>query len=129
MMVGMDIDLADFTTPQQQALFDLLVLAMYADGHLTTFEDEHLQQLLIAMGHTEEAARQQVFDAVVTRMRPCIQSIQKARAETIALAEQFTTRSQHKQVYAAVEAIITSDNHVTSWEAALLSELRSRFRL
>jgi hypothetical protein len=37
----MDIDLTGFSASQQQALFDLLILAMYADGHLTTIEDEH----------------------------------------------------------------------------------------
>jgi nicotinamide mononucleotide adenylyltransferase len=125
----MDIDLTDFTPPQQQALFDLLVLTMFADSHLTTFEDDHLQQLLIAMGHTEESDRQKVFDAAVTRMRPHVQSIQKAREQTIKLVEVFATRQQHKQVYAAVEDMITSDGHVTSWETALLSELRQRFRL
>jgi hypothetical protein len=30
----MDIDLAGFTATQKQALFDLLILTMYADGHL-----------------------------------------------------------------------------------------------
>ena len=45
----MDIDLTDFSAAQEQALFDLLILAMYADGHLTTFEDEQLQKLLVVM--------------------------------------------------------------------------------
>ena len=35
----MDIDLTEFSATQKQALFDLLILAMYADGHLTTFAD------------------------------------------------------------------------------------------
>ena len=125
----MDLDVSGFTPPQQQALFDLLILAMYADGHLTTFEDEHLQSLLKSMGFTEEGPRQREFDAAVTRMRPHVQSIQTARMQAVALAEVFTSRDQHKLVYAAVEEIINSDSHVTSWESALLYELRSRFRL
>jgi hypothetical protein len=75
----MEIDLTDFSADQYQALFDLLVLAMYADGHLTTVEDEQLQKLLTAMGHTEESDRQREFDAAVTRMRPFVQSIRKPR--------------------------------------------------
>jgi hypothetical protein len=35
----MDIDLTGFSASQKWALFDLLILAMYADGHLTTVED------------------------------------------------------------------------------------------
>jgi len=46
----MDIDLTGFSTTQKQALFDLLILAMYADGHLSSAEDEQLQKLLAAMG-------------------------------------------------------------------------------
>ena len=47
----------------------------------------------------------------------------------IQLARQFTTRSQHKQVYQAVQEIMTSDQHVSTWESTLLSELRLKFRL
>jgi hypothetical protein len=125
----MEIDLTDFSADQYQALFDLLVLAMYADGHLTTAEDEQLQKLLTAMGHTEESDRQREFDAAVTRMRPFVQSIQKAKDQALLLAEAFTSRSQQKQVYAAVQQIMISDKNVSSWETTLLSELRLRFRM
>jgi len=32
----MDIELTGFSATQKQALFDLLILAMYADGNLST---------------------------------------------------------------------------------------------
>jgi hypothetical protein len=125
----MEIGLTGFTTAQQRALLDLLVLAMYADGHLTTIEDEQLQKLLTAFGHTEEFDRQREFDAAVTRMRPFAQSIQKAKEQALLLADAFTTRSQQKQVYGAVQQIMTSDRHVSSWESTLLSELGLKFRM
>ena len=125
----MDIGLTGFTTAQQRALLELLVLAMYADGHLTTIEDEQLQKLLAAFGHTEEFDRQREFDAAVTRMRPFAQSIQKAKEQALLLADAFTTRSQQKQVYGAVQQIMTSDQHVSSWESTLLSELGLKFRM
>ena len=125
----MDIDLNEFSAAQQRALFELLVLAMYADGHLTTVEDEQLQKLLTAMGHTEEFDRQREFDAAVTRLRPFIQSLQKDKEEALLLAEAFTTRNQQKQVYEAVQQIMTADKHVSSWEGTLLSELRLKFRM
>jgi nicotinamide mononucleotide adenylyltransferase len=125
----MDIDLTDFSDCQQRALFDLLILAMYADGHLTTVEDELLQQLLAAMGYAEESDRQREFDAAVTRIRPCVQSIHKAKEQALLLAETFTLRTQQQQVYEAVEQIMTFDNHVSSWENTLLMELRMKFRL
>ena len=125
----MDIDLVGFSTFQQLALFDLLILAMYADGHLTTVEDEHLQKLLTAMGHLEESDRQREFDAAVTRMRPLIQSIQKAKTEALRLAEAFTDHLQQKRVYEAVGQIMTTDQHVSNWESTLLMELRMAFRM
>jgi hypothetical protein len=45
------------------------------------------------------------------------------------LADTFTSRSQQKQVYAAVQQIMTSDTHVSSWENTLLSELGLKFRM
>jgi len=125
----MDIDLSGFSASQQQALCDLLILSMYADGHLTTAKDEHLQHLLTSMGFGEETARRREFDAAVTRMRPFVQSVWKARSEAALLAGAFTNRSQQKQVYVAVQAIMTVDQHVSNWECTLLSELRMKFRL
>jgi hypothetical protein len=123
------IDLSGFSPTQFTALFDLLILAMYADGHLTTVADEQLQQLLAAMGHTEESDRQREFDAAVTRLRPAVQSIHKAKNQALLLAEKFTLRNQQKQVYEAVEQMMTADRHITSWENTLLMELRMKFRL
>ena len=125
----MDIDLTGFSAAQQRALFDLLILAMYADGHLTTVEDEQLEKVLAAFGYTEEFDRQREFDAAVTRMRPFAQSIQKAKQQALLLADAFTTRSQQKQVYGAVQQMMTSDQHVSSWESTLLSELGLKFRM
>ena len=124
----MDIDLDAFSPSQQRALFDLLILSMYADGHLTTVEDEQLQKLLAAIGYTEEFDRQREFDAAVTRMRPFVQSIQQAKEKALSLADAFTTRNQQKQVYAAIQQIMTSDKNVSSWETTLLSELSLKFK-
>ncbi|MGA2243465.1 MAG: hypothetical protein ABSH48_00590 [Verrucomicrobiota bacterium] len=125
----MATDLTDFSTSQRQALFDLLILAMYADGHLTTVEDAQLKEMLTDMGFGGEPDRQREFDAAVTRMRPAVQSVWKAKEQALLLADAFTDRQQQKQVFAAVEQIMTADQHVSSWENTLLMELRMRFRL
>ena len=125
----MDIDFTDFSDLQRRALFELLILAMYADGQLTTIENELLEKLLTAMGHTQAGDRQKELDAAVTRIRPCLQSIQKAKTQALLLAEAFTTRPEHKLVYATVQKIMTTDQHVSTWESTLLSELRLKFRV
>jgi len=81
---------------------------MYADGHLTTFEDEQLQKLLATMGFVDEIDRQREFDAAVTRIRPNIQSIHKAKELALDLADAFKDRNQQKQVLAAVEQMLTA---------------------
>ena len=88
-----------------------------------------MQKLLTAFGHIEEFDRQREFDAAVTRMRPFVQSIQQAKEQALLLADTFTSRGQQKQVYAAVQQIMTSDTHVSSWENTLLSELGLKFRM
>lgn len=77
----------------------------------------------------EEPARQREFDAAVTRIRPSIQSIYKAKELAVGLADEFTLRPQQKQVFGAVEQIMTFDNNISTWENTLLSELRMKFRL
>jgi hypothetical protein len=125
----MDIDLTGFSAEQQRSLFDLLILAMYADSHVTTFDDKQLQELLAAMGFIEKPDRQREFEAAVNRVKPSIQSGWKAKELALSLANPFTERNQQKQVFAAVEQIMTFDNHVSNWENTLLMELRMRFRL
>ena len=123
------MDCTGFSAAQQQALLDLLVLAMYADGHLTNAEDAQLLELLQAMGFTEPSDREREFDAAVTRVRPSVQSILKAKDHAIRLAAAFTTRAQQKQVYATVQKIMLADNNVSTWENTLLTELDSKFRM
>ena len=126
---GMDIVFTDFSPAQLSALFDLLILAMYADGHLTTFADKQLQPLLAAMGCAEAPDRQREFDAAVARMRPAVESSYKAKEEALLLAGAFTIRAQQRQAFSAVEQIMAGDNHISAWENTLLMELRMKYRL
>ena len=81
------------------------------------------------MGFVDEVDRQREFDAAVTRIRPCIQSIHKAKTQAILLADEFTDRAQQTKVLAAVHQIMSSDFNVSTWESTLLSELRMKFRM
>jgi len=125
----MEIDLTSFSITQREAFLDLIILAMYADGHLSSVEEEHLQKLLAAMGFVDEIDRAREIDGAVTRIRPNIQSIHKAKELALKLANAFKNRSQQVKVFAAVEQLMTSDNNVSTWENTLLMELRLKFRL
>jgi len=125
----MGIDPTGFLPSHHQPLFDLLILAIYADGHLTTFEDKQLQGLLAVMGFTEETDRRREFDAGVARIQPFVQSVHEAKNQALLLTEAFTTRPQQYRVLEVVEQVMTRDNHISSWENTLLMELRMKFRL
>jgi hypothetical protein len=81
------------------------------------------------MGFTEAPVRQREFEAAVARLQPFVKTIWAARAKAVLLAGAFTNRTQQKQVYEAVQAIMNVDQHVSTWECTLLSELRMKFRL
>jgi hypothetical protein len=66
---------------------------MYADGHLTTFEDDLLEHLLAAMGHTAELDRQREFDRAVTRIRPLVESIKTAKVYVDAVGKHPMARN------------------------------------
>lgn len=125
----MEIDLTSFSIAQREAFLDLIILAMYADGHLSSVEEEHLQKLLAAMGINDEIDRAREIDGAVTRIRPNIQSIHKAKELALKLANAFKNRSQQVKVFAAVEQLMTSDNNISTWENTLLMELRMKFKL
>jgi hypothetical protein len=125
----MRFDLTHYSTAQQLALLDLLILAMYTDGHLSVWEEAWLQELMAGMGFQEEATRQREFDEAVARTRPSTKNIVQARDHALKLADFFTQRDQQKKVYDTVQWIMGSDGHVSTWETMLLSELRMKFRV
>jgi uncharacterized tellurite resistance protein B-like protein len=125
----MNENMTDFTEPQRQALLDLLLLAEYADGHLTSVEDARVDQLLTAMGYSDTYDRQQQFDAAVTRVRQHAEAPERARAQAVLLARNFTERDQRRKVYALLEEIIASDAHITAAESEFLQVIREMFRV
>jgi hypothetical protein len=56
------------------------------------------------------------------------QFISSAKDRAITLANEFTVRSQQKQMYAAVQPIMTRDEHRSTWENTRLTKLRLKFR-
>jgi hypothetical protein len=125
----MDIDVSDFSPLQQRVLLDLFVLALEADGQLPAANDKRFDGLFKTLGYHTDVERQREFEAAAARMKPHARPVPQARAQLIALCEAFTTRPQHKKVYAAMQEIFAGDAHVSNVEIQLLSELRLRFRL
>ena len=121
--------LQDLNETQRQALLDLLTLAMYADGHLTSAEDARVAELLGTMGLTDETERQEWLDASVTRVRPYTESHERALQHAETLAAAFQDRKLQSRVYHLLEELITSDRHISEFEGQFLETIRQKFQM
>lgn len=115
----MNID--EFSEPQKQALLDLVMLAIYADGHLASVENERVHSLLGSMGFVNRFDRDKHYDASVSRVSRHSQNAESARAHAVALAKSFSTREQRKKVQEILDEVVITDSHVSMQENSLLS--------
>ncbi|MEW6157909.1 MAG: tellurite resistance TerB family protein [Verrucomicrobiota bacterium] len=123
------MDIKKLSLEQQQAVLDLMVLAMYSDGHLTSAEDERVTRLLQSMGHASEYERTRQYDAAVTRIRQQVQKPEDAQTHAARLSQRFSSREQRVGVYQLLEEILASDEGVTPPENSFLSTVRDAFHL
>src|SRR3954454_9980154 len=79
----------DFSAPQKQALLDLAMLAMYADGHLAISEDERVNRLLGSMGFTSDVERTAAYDASISRIARHSQTAEAALLRAKTLTQSF----------------------------------------
>lgn len=118
------MNLIEFTELQRKALLDLVVLAMYADGHLAEAEDERVQRLLTAMGFTSEYDRASQYDAAVSRLARHSGTADAATRQVSALAQQFNTAEERRTIQEILRDIIASDDRVSPPESKFLTLVR-----
>ena len=123
------MEIARLTQEQREALIDLLILAMYADGYLDLIEDARLQRLLTAMGFETDYDRQRKLDETITRLREYSQSAELARNRAVQLARNFTTPEERRGGFQLLEQQVNSDNTVAPVEHQLLSAVREVFEM
>jgi hypothetical protein len=116
-----------FTEAQRQALLDLLLLGMYADGHLASAEDATLHQLLGRMGVESRYDQDRELDAAVTRVRQHLGSPAAAEDYVKGLAQRFAATEQRRQAAAVLEQFLDSDERLTTVEHQFLATVRAAF--
>jgi len=119
----------NLTAPQREALLELALLAMYADGHLATSEDDRVHRLLNAMGPATEFEQTRHYDAAVTRVRTHTQTVAAARAQAAVLAEKFTEPQLRRDVVAVLDELVASDREVAAEESGYMKVVREAFQL
>jgi uncharacterized tellurite resistance protein B-like protein len=123
------MNLKDLTEQQQQALLDLAMLAMYADGHLASAEDERILRLLTTMGFGTDYDRGKQYDAAIGRVSRYSQTASAARTHITTLAQVFTTREQRRSVLDVLDGLVSSDSRVAPQESRYLAVVREVFQM
>jgi uncharacterized tellurite resistance protein B-like protein len=123
------MEISRLTEQQRRALLDLLILAMYADGHLDLGEDARLQRLLTSMGVETEYDRDRELDDSITRLREYSQNSRVARERAVQLVQCFTDAEQRRGVYQLVEQQVNSDTKVVPAENEFLAAVREALKL
>jgi uncharacterized tellurite resistance protein B-like protein len=118
------MNIKDFTEQQRQAVLDLATLAMYADGHLATAEDDRVLRLLGTMGFTTDYDRGKQYDAAITRVSRHSATAESARNYAATQAQAFSTREQRRAVQELLNTIVTSDGQVSPQENSFLAAVR-----
>jgi len=118
------MDLNALNAEQRNALLDLLVLAMYSDGHLARTEDARIERLLGAMGFASKYEREREVDAAITRVRQYSDTVSSSRQHAQTLAHAFPTRGSRDSVISALSELLASDNDVSPAETRLLATIK-----
>ena len=118
------MNLAQFSPAQREAVLDLALLAMYADGHLAAAEDQRVQLLLTALGCASESESQREYDGAVGRISRHSGSVASATAHAAELAKSFVTSAERREVLTVLDRLVESDRHIAAAETDLLAAIK-----
>lgn len=121
------MNMSQFSNPQKEALLDLIVMAMYTDGHLALKESALLSRFCSALGWNDQYDQDKQLDASITRVRPNLGSNDKIAAHTSKLAQQFPNTEDRGRVEEMLTELVTSDDKITSEEQNFLQMMHAIF--
>lgn len=112
---------------QTNAILDLLVLGMYADGHLALVEDERLHDFLRRRGIESEDERRQKIGEAVTRMARHAGSEATRRRHLAELAARLDTPAARSLALSTLERLLCVDEKYPPGEDHFWNEVRKAF--
>lgn len=112
---------------QSEGLLDLLILGMYADGHLAISEDERMHEFLKQQGATNVEDRLRLIGEGVTRVgRHAGNDV--TRPQYVAhLAGRFTRSAEKNLALAVLERLLCVDETFATREERFWNEVKAVF--
>ena len=123
------MDATEFNDPQKKALFDLLVLGMYADGNLDLIEDEKAKRVLETVAFPSDTEKKFFMDGSFARARKHGTSPDGMRRYIASIAKHFPTLEIRRAAYNILEDSLSSDNKIADSESKLLIAVSEEFKL
>ncbi len=123
------MNIADFSDEQAQGLLELLVLGMYADGHLASTEDTFIKSLAGQLGLQSGYDIDRAIDEAVTRVTRKPRTPDAIRHYLVALKDTLSTSEARDCALTALEEIVWSDERFTDEERKFTNLVREVFEL
>ena len=117
----------EFTKEQKDAVMDLLVVGMYADGHVASAEDERIGQLLNEYGVESEHERRMLASESIGRASQHAGTTEKKMEFAKKISALFEDRPLRVRAYELLEGMVASDAKLSEKEKAFLSLVRDAF--
>lgn len=110
---------------QREALVDVLIRTMYADGHLALPENERLEQLEEELPWESVTPVTTYVNAAIARVRGAVEDADEDRALLASVADRLGTAEMRRSAYDACDDLARSDGEVSEAETRFLDRLRA----
>ncbi|MBE7498428.1 MAG: hypothetical protein HS117_26115 [Verrucomicrobiaceae bacterium] len=110
--------------PQREAILDLVILALFADSHLSLKEDNRLQEALDKIGWESLKPREIFFCNSMNRARKAAESEDATTAYIAARAKELSNVWSRTETLSLLESVLASDG-VTPVESAFLARVKA----
>ncbi len=119
--------LPSLTQPQREAIFDLLLLAMYADSSLKLSENERVYEIVSGLGWNSYQGPSEYAELGTARVRAASVTEAATRDFLETLAGRLETSDAKTFALAVLTRVLSADDDFDPAEESFYQEARSAF--
>jgi uncharacterized tellurite resistance protein B-like protein len=113
--------------PQREGVFDLLLLGMYADAHLTLSEDKRLYKILEPYGWEGSRDPEEYAQLATARVRRAAESADHTNAFLIDISARLVDEDVRRLALGLLVKLIEADDSATESEADFYQIAKAAF--